>query len=353
MKSASLSVLIDTYNHEKYIQAAIKSVLTQEGIGNAGVDIVVIDDGSTDGTGEIVRSFGNAVRYFHKPNGGQASAFNFGIPLCQGEIICFLDGDDWWHPNKLSTVSDAFLRNPATCGVGHSFIEVDEVSGKLAKVGPPSPIPIHFASRSSIALFHEFACCLGTSRLAMKRSAALDLLNIPQALVFEADEYMFTLLPTLGEVMILPEALTYYRIHGTNLYQDSRTQLLTYKHDPRLVRRAAIYECLSRHLPAELRRRGCDLSMIELLLGPVRVQASRLKLMTLGGTPLENFRSERLAAKLLERKNTAFSKIVLWISLGLALVFPPKWYFRMRQTYSNLLRRLRRRAVARGGSSIC
>src|SRR5262249_41520764 len=127
--SISLSVLIDTYNHEKYIEAAIKSVLAQEGLGNKPLEIVVIDDGSTDKTAEIVRSFGSVLRYYYKPNGGQASAFNFGIPLCHGEIICFLDGDDWWHPHKLKAVLRVFEENAGLCGVGHAIEEVDEIGG--------------------------------------------------------------------------------------------------------------------------------------------------------------------------------------------------------------------------------
>src|SRR5262249_6075271 len=162
----NVSVLIDTHNHERYIGAAIESVLTQQGLGNATSEIIVIDDGSTDGTAEIVNSFGNKLRYHSKRNGGQASAFNFGIPLCCGDVICFLDGDDWWDPNKLRTVLDAFIANESTCAVGHSIIEVDEVSGKSFLVGPQSPTPINFASAESIATFHKFSCCLGTSRLA-------------------------------------------------------------------------------------------------------------------------------------------------------------------------------------------
>src|SRR5947207_446820 len=93
----SVSVLIDTYNHEKYIETAIRSVLTQENVDQTTMEIIVIDDGSTDRTREVIKRFGDQVKYFYKPNGGQGSAFNFGIPLCQGEIFCFLDGDDWWE----------------------------------------------------------------------------------------------------------------------------------------------------------------------------------------------------------------------------------------------------------------
>ena len=62
---------------------------------------------------------------------------------------------------------------------------------------------MNFRSKEAVELFHSIASCLGTSRLAVRRSAALALLNIPERLVFEADEYMFTLLPTIGQVVVL------------------------------------------------------------------------------------------------------------------------------------------------------
>src|SRR5262249_52705661 len=160
----------------------------------------------------------------------------------------------------------AFDQNPQACGIGHGFVEVDEVGGSWSTHKPSCPIQIRFDDPGSIALFHKHSACLGTSRLGMKRIAALALLEIPEILVFEADEFLFTLLPTLGEVIILPEALTYYRIHGANLYQDSRTLPLKYKSDSRLIKRASIYECLSSRLPGELRKRGCHSSAIDVLL---------------------------------------------------------------------------------------
>jgi glycosyltransferase involved in cell wall biosynthesis len=333
----TLSVLIDTYNHEKYIAAAINSVLEQRNLRDVLLDIVVVDDGSTDNTGEIVKSFGG-IRYYRKDNGGQASAFNYGIPLCHGEMICFLDGDDWWHPDKISVVLAAFRNNANLCAVGHSFIEVDEVGGNRFTNGPTAPIYLTYSAPNSVFLFHKYACCLGTSRLAIRRSAALSLLEVPTDLVFEADEYMFTLLPTLGEVVILPDILTYYRIHGANLFQDSRKALLQYQSDPRTMKRASVYRCLSKELPVELRKRGCDGSVIEPLMRPVHVQASRLKLISHGGTRLENFKSEWRAAGLFER-STAKSRIVLGMSLLLTLICSPRLYFRMRQEYANWLRR--------------
>src|SRR5271163_4347128 len=103
MAKPLVSVLIDTYNHERFIEKAIVSVLEQD-FAAAEREILVVDDGSTDRTPEILRKFERDVRVLRKTNGGQASAFNAGIPECKGEIIAFLDGDDWWAPGKLQAV---------------------------------------------------------------------------------------------------------------------------------------------------------------------------------------------------------------------------------------------------------
>src|SRR5271157_1801347 len=112
------SVLIDTFNHERYIEQAIVSVLEQDAL-EAADEILVVDDGSTDRTPEIVRRFGPRVRLLRKPNGGQASAFNAGIPELRGEVVAMLDGDDWWTRDKLRIVLDVFERNPGVGIVGH------------------------------------------------------------------------------------------------------------------------------------------------------------------------------------------------------------------------------------------
>src|SRR5579872_6189361 len=125
MSKPYVSVLIDTYNHEQFIAQAIHSVLEQD-MPMDDVEIIVVDDGSTDRTPEIVRTFESRVRLLRKTNGGQASAFNAGIPECHGEIIAFLDGDDWWAPSKLRRVVDLMESDPFLGIVGHAIVESSE-----------------------------------------------------------------------------------------------------------------------------------------------------------------------------------------------------------------------------------
>src|SRR5437879_495363 len=106
MRKPFVSVLIDTYNHERFIEEAIVSVLEQD-FPASEREIIVVDDGSTDRAPAVIRKFEPQIRLLRKQNGGQASAFNVGIPECTGEIVAFLDGDDWWAPGKLRAVADA------------------------------------------------------------------------------------------------------------------------------------------------------------------------------------------------------------------------------------------------------
>ena len=107
MATPFVSVLIDTYNQEAFIEEAIASVLQQD-FPASETEILVVDDGSTDRTAEIVGKFAPRLRLLRKRNGGQASAFNAGIPETRGEVVAFLDGDDWWAQNNLTAVARAF-----------------------------------------------------------------------------------------------------------------------------------------------------------------------------------------------------------------------------------------------------
>src|SRR5579862_4870911 len=124
-----LSVLIDTYNHERYIEQTIVSAIEQD-FPASEFEILVVDDGSTDRTPDIVGKFAPRVRLLCKKNGGQASAFNAAFPEVRGELVAFLDGDDWWAPGKLAAVTTSLEKNPGIAGVGHGYYEFMEATGE-------------------------------------------------------------------------------------------------------------------------------------------------------------------------------------------------------------------------------
>lgn len=104
-----VSVVIPTYNAEPYIARAIDSVLGQT---LAADEIIVVDDGSTDATGDLVKAYGNQVRYIWQDNAGVSAARNVGIKAAKGDWIAFLDADDEWLPEKLEQQLGLLQRHP-------------------------------------------------------------------------------------------------------------------------------------------------------------------------------------------------------------------------------------------------
>ena len=104
-----LSVLINNYNYGRFIEDCIQSVLNQS---RAADEIIVVDDGSSDNSVEIISKFGNAVRLIEQPNSGQLSAMMTAAEAATGDVFLFLDSDDMWETNHLQVVEDAFQANP-------------------------------------------------------------------------------------------------------------------------------------------------------------------------------------------------------------------------------------------------
>jgi glycosyltransferase involved in cell wall biosynthesis len=216
MSTPFVTVLIDTYNYGQYIEEAVESVLAQE-FPREQREILVVDDGSTDNTAERLKKYGDEIRYIRKPNGGQASAFNFGFAEARGEIVATLDADDLWLPNKLRRVSETFEKNPDAGMVYHRTY--------LWRAGEPEAVDNYFTevsgcvSESRISLLRY--PMVGTSCLAFRRDALSKLLPVPEALHSQADAYLTALIIFVAAVAALPEFLAKYRLHGANLFQSN------------------------------------------------------------------------------------------------------------------------------------
>ena len=105
-----ISVIIPSYNHATYIAEAIQSVLRQT---VPAQEVIVVDDGSTDQTREVVAQFPAPVRYIYQPNRGLSAARNTGIQASMSKWVAFLDADDWWLPEKIRLQTEALERNPS------------------------------------------------------------------------------------------------------------------------------------------------------------------------------------------------------------------------------------------------
>jgi glycosyltransferase involved in cell wall biosynthesis len=321
MKPA-VTALIDTYNHERFIEEAIVSVLEQD-FPSAEVEILVVDDGSTDRTPEIVRKFEPRVRLIRKANGGQASAFNAGIPEAQGEIIAFLDGDDWWAPNKLTRVVQAMTADPKVGILGNGIIMVQQDGSQQAEILLEG---FHFQAdtREGARLFRLRRSFLGTSRMTIRADLLRRIGPVPEAIVVQADEYLFTLAAALAGGQVLPDALTYYRYHDSNGYQVGQ-------HDLRRIRRKqGAIAALARSLATELGRHGIasdsQLAITEIL----QAEADQLRLWLDGGAPFETMRTEWTIYDVHHPDAPTAHRIFKRLSLIPAIFLPPATYYWLR-----------------------
>jgi glycosyltransferase involved in cell wall biosynthesis len=105
-----ISVIIGVYNGEPYVREAIESVLAQT---YSPVELIVVDDGSEDGTGAVVSSFGHRLRYVQQERGGIGAARNTGVSLAVGDYLAFLDADDRFFVDKLERQMEVFQANPS------------------------------------------------------------------------------------------------------------------------------------------------------------------------------------------------------------------------------------------------
>jgi glycosyltransferase involved in cell wall biosynthesis len=251
-----VSVLIDTFNYGHFIEEAIRSVLVQD-FPAEQMEIIVVDDGSTDDTRELVARYGERVQYFYKPNGGQASAFNYGIERARGEFIALLDADDYWLPSKLSKVVDAFQNGQGVALVYHRFQEFRMESyewsvGEFNAVSGDVPQDL-----CSILLYT--AC--QTSGLTFRASLVRKLLPLDERMTIQADGLLAALIIFLGPVVAIDEPLAVYRIHGANLYFHGAKGV-----DPaRQARRVETLKVIVEEMDKWLTAQGYDLQQPEIL----------------------------------------------------------------------------------------
>lgn len=212
MDKPLVTVVIAAYNYGRFIEEAINSVLSQDYPADR-IEVLVVDDGSTDDTPERVKKYGSRIRYFRKPNGGQGSTFNLGFQNAHGDIVSLLDADDYWFPDKLSTVVEEFVKHPDVGVVYHPLREYHEQTGEF-KDFPFTPISGFVPSNLKHVVVYDGVMTTSSFR----RTVLQQLLPIPEVLRNQADGYLGNLAIFLAPVVAIDRPLAVYRIHGKNLY---------------------------------------------------------------------------------------------------------------------------------------
>jgi glycosyltransferase involved in cell wall biosynthesis len=276
------------------------------------------------------------VRLIHKANGGQASAFNAGIPECKGEIVSFLDGDDWWVPNKLQLAVGELEKNPELGAVGHGQYEVYPDGRPLGVVVPERNTLLHLQDLPTALLFTHLRCFLGTTKITIRKKLLDQILPFPEELVIEADEYMFTLAPALAPALVLDKPLFYYRFHEGNLFQYSE------RDDNKTRRKQRVLEVLQQCLPRRLRALGIRDDIIATVMRPIWVDAGRIRLGLDGGMRWETYRIEKAAYHYSYSDRPIGYRLFKALVLGATLVLSPRSFYKVHHWYgSNEFHRFR------------
>ena len=165
------SVVIPAYNAEKYVTAAVESVLSQT---VCDFEVLVIDDGSQDETGRVVMAKSDSrIRYIRQENGGVSSARNTGIHAANGDYICFLDADDFWYPDHLETLVKLIKAYPQ-CGMFLTGYAILDTAGKITlkteKMLQSIEVPV-FCSNNGIGMLQKYGYFIHTNSICCSRTA--------------------------------------------------------------------------------------------------------------------------------------------------------------------------------------
>ena len=133
------SIIISNYNYGRYLADAVDSALHQT---YSPVEVIVVDDGSTDHSAEIIRGYGARLRPVFKANGGQASALNAGFELGHGDLVIFLDADDMLLPMAVERTAAIFAARPGTAKVQYRMSVVDAQGRDSGVILPAPRIPL-------------------------------------------------------------------------------------------------------------------------------------------------------------------------------------------------------------------
>ena len=335
-----ITALIDTYNHERYIEQAVVSVLEQ-GLSPAELEIVVVDDGSTDNTSSIIQKFAPRVKNVRKKNGGQASAFNAGFREAHGQIVALLDGDDWWAKGKLAAVVGALEQNPEVSGVGHGYYEFHEQTKETRVCVPEAKTLVNIGTLEGARAALRAWGFLLMGALTVRRKVLEWIMPIPEEMIFMADSAIQAAAMAMGAI-VLEEPLFYYRFHAQNLYAVGP------ENAAKLRRRYEMTELAYSTVYRMMIDRGVPLASASMLLKTPWVDAKRLNLSTFGGSRLKAFQTEMQDFRLSYENPSAAYRVFKYLAVGAAtMLLPAKRFYQLRRWYGRKnLGRVRERVIA-------
>ena len=209
---ALVSIVIPNFNYGRYLRSAIDSALAQS---YSPLEVIVVDDGSTDNSRDVIESYGKRIVAIAKANGGHGSALNAGYAASRGEIVIFLDADDELSPEAVECVAKAW--RPGVAKVQFQLEMVDERGNPLGERVPPFDRYLPSGDiRERIVRYGEYPSspCSGN---AYSRAALDKLMPMDEVLWSAGSEKSLVFLsPFFGNVISIRAPLGRYRIHSEN-----------------------------------------------------------------------------------------------------------------------------------------
>lgn len=203
MTPGLISCIIPVFNGERFLGEALESILAQT---YQPVEIIVIDDGSTDGTAEVAARYGTQISYLRQSNQGPATARNLGLSAAQGAFIAFLDSDDLWHTEKLSRQMARLQERPEIdlCFTRFQHFWVPELAEEAKRYqNHPLSQPLSAYLMSS---------------LLVRRTVFETFGKFDDGRWYNENMIWFFRTAERGAIIeVLHDVLTYRRIHGENL----------------------------------------------------------------------------------------------------------------------------------------
>jgi glycosyltransferase involved in cell wall biosynthesis len=221
----SVDVVVTNHNYARFLPQAIESACAQT---HPAVSVVVVDDGSTDGSRELLRGFEDRVEVVLKERGGQASALNAGLERCRGDVLLVLDADDVLRPHAAERVAAAFAADPALSKVQFPMAIVDAAGRPTGAVKPGGHLaaPTGDQRRAELAFPFDLPWLpgggTGFRAEAVRRILPIPASDYPRS---GADWYLVHLTALLGEAALLNDVCAEYRVHGGNAYELAREEI--------------------------------------------------------------------------------------------------------------------------------
>ena len=213
MKQPWLSIIIPTYNGQKYLAATLDSIVIQQ---DDKIECIVIDDDSTDATVSIIEEYQNKlpIKLIKRKQGNWVANTNYGLSIARGTYACFLHQDDLWQPGRLVAMQEAIARYPQASLYLHPTLFIDPNGDRLGVWHCPFGkdwVTIKPKTVVEKLLVQNF---IAIPAPIFKRQLALDIGGLDQELWYTADWDFWLKLAATGDTVYLSEALAGFRVHG-------------------------------------------------------------------------------------------------------------------------------------------